>query len=573
MVAVYIDPIAGKYVKQIKFSIEYLLKICGFSWRYLDEEIGVLPNDIILYYSPKFPDEVYANWMIENTRFIFIPFVKDFYVQGFFTGDVLKQNMKTFVFEVELPYISTTRVKKTPINMLEKIGHKYYYLDFDMIGNIFFHLVDEDRHHLKKTDKNGNLSFEELGFYGYFNIPYMNHLADLFIMLVRELTESKNNYAIRSCLWPGDQNYAVTISHNLDKLTKWSIGTIISSFFKGFIHFITFRWNIIYRDFFSILKFLFTNDEFYWNFYDITSIEKKEKVKSTWFIGINKDKKLYDYDFDDPDIMRELQEIINNGSEIALLYKSDKKAIEDIRRDFEVLIPHIRIKNSGIRHLKYFKETENLDKFQQDLGIKFDSTRRVYNKNAFYNGFALPYPMFIPKNPNIRQNVMQFPITFSDELLMLNKYKYMSIKDATEVFKELQRKVKKVKGLLHIQFTNSLYHDIKYLPKFHEYIIDEIKNQNGYITTCSDILEWFEKRSQIKITEEPDKIIIKFLAPIDTITFEIIGKRGINNVFGGNCSYKKNTVQFVNTIKNMEVEINLFPIDTPKVELSNPREL
>ena len=559
MVAVYIDPVAGKYVKQIKFSIEYLLKISGFSWRYLDEEIGPLPADIILYYSTGLPDEIYTDWMIENSRFIFVPFEKDFYVPGFYTGDVLKQNIKTFIYDVELPYIGSKRVKKTPVNLLEKNEHKYYMLDFDLIGNLFFHLVDDDRHQLKKTDNNGNLSFDQLGFYEHFELPYVNYYIDFFISLVRELTEDKNTYAIRSCLWPADQPYAVTISHNLDQLQKWSIGSIISSFFKGFVHFITFRWHIIFKNFFSVMKFLFTNDEFYWNFYDINSVEKKNKIKSTWFIGINKEKKLYDYDFDDPDIMKELQEIVANGSDIALLYKSDKKAIEDIRRDFEVLISHIRIKNSGIRHLKYYKETENLDKFQQDLGIKYDSTRRISNKNVFYNGFALPYPMFIPKNPNIRQNVMQFPITFSDELLMLGKYKYASMKDATMVFKDLQRKVKKVKGLMHVQLTNSLYHEIKYLPKFHEYIIDEIKNQNGYFTTCSEILEWFERRNQIRITEETDKIIIKFLAPIDTITFEILGKRTINNVFGGNCSFKKNTVQFVNTIKNMEVEINLFP--------------
>ncbi|MCL2064724.1 MAG: hypothetical protein FWG98_10210 [Candidatus Cloacimonetes bacterium] len=562
MIAVYIDPTVDKYNRQIKFALEYMLDISGYVWKYLDPETELNPNDVIVYYSSSLPDPVYLEWMITNHSFVHIPFNKDLYVKGFFVGDQLKYNLKTFNIEDGLPYISSKRSHKSPVNFVDHSGCRYCTFDFDIIGNVFFHLSDDNRNHLKSKDKKTELSLSDLGFNEYFHLPYINHFIDFFSLILKDLIENKNLWSVKTCLWPGGQEFAAIISHDLDKMQKWGITSLSMSFFENFYLLFTFKITILFKNILSVLKYLFSNIEEYWNIYEISKLEKKYRFHSTWFIGINKDKKqLFDYDFDDKDILKELGDVIKNGSEVALLYKSKEISTDRIKKEYDMLMSKLKINKSGIRHVNSFAETEIIDKIQTDMGIKFDSSRRPQTKNGFYNGFALPYPVFSYDTVVANHNVIQLPISFTDQLLKLDKYKFVSYIEAMEQIKEVVSSVKKVQGLFHIQFSNSLYHDIPYMPKLFEYVLDLFKSQNAFVTTCSDMVEWYENRNQMIVIEDGNRVIIRFLIYIDQITFEIVGKKIISNVFGGNCSYKKNIVQFVNVFKGLEVEINLIDME------------
>ena len=570
MIAVYLDPTIEKYDRQIKFALEFMLNTSGFSWKYLDPETELNHNDVIVFYSPTLPDSVYLEWMITNHSFVHIPFNKDLYVKGFFSGDQLKYNIKTFNIEDGLPYISSKRSHKSPVNFVEyslgdsspRKSSRYCTFDFDIIGNIFFHISDDNRNHINTKDKKGDLDLNELGFHDYFHIPYINHFIDFFSLILKELIESKNLWGIKRCMWPANQDFAAIITHNLDKMQKWSIGTLIKSFFENIYLFFTFRFHFLIKNIVSVLVYFFSNIEEYWNIYEISKIEKKFKFNSTWFVGVNRDKKpLYDYDFNDNDVLKELGDIVKNGSEVALLYKSAEKTTERIKKEFDMLMSKIKINKSGIRHIDYFCEVEKIDKIQTDMGMKFDSSRQLKSKKAFYNGFALPYPMYSAETIAANHSVIQFPITFSDDFLIFEKYKYATFTEAMNQIKDIVATVKKVKGLFLLQLSNSLYHDISYMPKLFEYTLDLMKTQNAFVSTCSDMVEWLENRNQMNIIEDGNRIIIRFLIYIEQITFEIVGNKIISNVFGGNCSYKKNIVQFVNVFKGLEVEINLVDME------------
>jgi len=561
MIAVYVDPAVNKYLKQIQFSLEYLLNMSGFFWKYLEADTELHKNDVIIYYSSGLPDQDYVDWMIEHYTLIYIPFVKDFYIPGVYSGDVLKNNLKTMNYEVDLPFISAKRTIKNPINMTEKDGHKYCIFEFDFIGNLFFHLSDDERNHIKKKDQEGNLDFNGAAFYEHFDTPYINYYIEIFSNKVKELIEAKKQWGIRRCLWPADQPFAVLISHSLDKLQKWNVGSILYSFIEFFLHILTFRFVNLYRNFVSICKYLFTNEEDYWNFYTISSIEKKHKFQSTWYVGVNKNKKAcFDYEFDDPDILKELNSLVLYGSEIALLSKGEQRSTDTIKKDLELLLSKIKIKQTGLKHYGFFGDSESLDAFHQEFGIKYDSTRGIPDRNAYYYGFALPFPLYTASNP--LKSVIQFPINYTDELLKLNKYKYIPYEEAMEQIKEAIKTIKRVKGLLHINITNSLYYDIKYMPRLFEYFLEQCKSLNAYVNSCSGMYDWIDKRSKVSITEGEDSIVIKFLATIDQITFEILGNRVIKNVYGGSHSYKKNVVQFVNAVKDSEVEIKLSSVES-----------
>ena len=562
MVAVYIDPVVEKYIRQVKFTLGYMLSVLGYSWKYIDPDNALSPNDIVIYYSPTLPDQSVIDLMMSKFTFIFIPFNKELYIPGHYSGDHLKYNLKTFKYIDDIPFICSKRTHKIPIQLYEENGSKYCVLEFDIIGNLFFHMSEDNRTHLKKKDKNENLILNDLGFYDFFQTPYVNHLINMLSYTLKELIEYKNIWNIRVCMWPENQPFAAVISHNLDKTQKWSIGTIILSLFEFAYLFFTLRLNIIYKNVVSIIKYMFSNIENYWNIGEITNIETKHKFKSTWFVRVNQDKKSsYDYNFDDEEILKELHNVVKHGSEVALLHESKEHSIDDIKKEYDYLISKIRIKKAGIRHVNNFGEIGDLDKLQHEIGIKFDSSRRLKDKNAFYNGFALPYPIYTNLLTS-NQNIIQFPITFTDELLKIDKYKYIPHTHAMAHIKEMISIVKKVNGMISIQLSNSLFHDIHYMPSLLGYIVDNLKEQNAFVTSCSEMVEWLDKKKQVIITEGEDKVSIKFLDNINQITFEIVGKKIISTVLGGNHNFNEKIVHIYGATKDLIVEINLINIDS-----------
>ena len=559
MIGIYLDPAINKWLTQVKYSLEYLLNISGFSYKYLEENTELKPNDVILYYSPEYPKDDYAKWMIENHTFIYIPFIKEFYVPGVYSGETLKLYINILKYSIELPYISPVRPTGMPILIHEQSKCKFCKYEFDIIGNIFFHLSDDERDHLKNKDKHNNYFLNELAFYEYFQLPYINHYIDGFSKVVSELMDNKSQWQIKKCLWPNNQLFASIISINIDKLEKWNVGSIVNSFFETFVHFIKFRYGLIFKNIIGLIKIVFTNVEDYWNFETMNRLIKKYKFKSTWFFGVDLEKKKnrLDYDISEHDVLKEINDILRNGSEIAFLNSVKDKSKETLNSELTTLITTTKTYKSGIRHTDCYGDIERLDTVHAEIGLKYSSTRKIRDKNAFYNGFSTPYPVFINNISLINKFPYEIPITFSDTHLMVKKYKSLSFTDAMKSVKEIIQKIKEVKGLFHASFTNSLFHDISYMPRLMDYIVDDLKNHNAFVTSCDELVDWLEKRNKIIITEEQNKIVIKFLVFIEQITFEIIGHYRILNVLGGNANFKRNSVQFINAPEGLEVEIIL----------------
>ena len=561
MIAVYLDSAVEKYSRQVRFTLEYIFNISGFCWKYLDADSVLSPNDVILFYSPNLPDQQYIDWMIKNHSLIYIPFLRDFYVKGFISGETLKNNFKVFAKE-EMPYISIKKSILSPFDIEEAEAGKYCIYQFDIIGNVFFHLSDDNRAHIKKKDKKGNINFKEFGFYDYFDTPYINEYINLFTYTVKKVLEFKNITGIRCCLWPSNQPFATVITHDLDKMQKWSIFSLVLSFFENIFLLVTFRLPSLFKNLYSILKYLLSNIEDYWNIHEITSLEKKFNIKSTWFVGVNNERKrFYDYEIDDTDLRSEFLTLLENGSEIGLLHKSSDKGRGRITFDIEKLMSSLKLKKLGIRHVNHYTESDTLDMLQNEIGLKYDSSRKLNDKNSFYNGFALPYPMYCGEAMIPNQTVYQFPVHFTDEFLRINKYKNINLTESMNLINEKIEKVKSVKGSLHIQLSNSLYHDISYTPKLYDFIFNELKDSNAYVTTCSGMIEWLDLKRKIEIQENGNRILIKFNDYIEQVTFEIIGNKIVSNVEEGNCSVNRNFVQFVNVFDGLNVEINVIDME------------
>jgi len=570
MIAVYLDPSTAKYSVQVEFALEYLLNMSGFSWKYLEEKTELSPNDVILYYSPHLPDPKSVSLMNQMCLFLYIPYVKEFYIPGFFSGESLRYNLRSYEHGEEIPYLSSKRVQGSPIQMIDVDGFKYAVYEFDVIGNTFFHLADDDRNHLRNKDKNQNLALNEMGFDEYFRVPYINYYIEGLYQTVRELLEYKKRWQIRRCQWPNNESFAAVISHNLNSLQKWSLLSILKFLLFGWlIDLLKLRIGVFFKKVWSILRLLFTNKEDYDNFYAISQIERKHKYLSTWFVGVNKShqkEKFYDYEIDDEDVLKELQEIAKIGGDIALLDNNVNKALNDIKVEYEFLINKVKIRKSGIRHKDYFGEMEHLDPIHADFHLRYDASRSLPDRNGYYNGFCIPYPIYIKGKLSGGHLVYELPVNFSDKLLMLKKYKYVTYSDAMTHVKNILNMVKRVRGLFHISLTNSLHYEIKYMPRLLEYIVDDLKASNAYVATAFDMVAWMEKRHKVEVLEdESNTIVLHFLDNIDSISYEVMGAKKVVEVFGCLGTFKGNIIHFENVTKGLHAEIKLVDAD-PEVQ-------
>jgi len=560
MIAVYLDPATAKYGLQVEFALEYLLDMSGFSWKYLEENTELSSNDVILYYSPVMPDPKSVSLMNQMCLFLYVPYVKEFYIPGVFSGENLRYNLRTYEENEDVPYICSKRVQGKPIQMMVQDGFKYGVYEFDVIGNTYFHLVDDDRNHLRNKDKYQNLAFKELGFEEHFEIPYISYYVESFYGTVTELLNFKKQWQIRRCQWPSNESFAAIISHNINSLYKWNWTPLLQFIFFGWIDILKLRIGVFFRKVWSIFRLIKGIDD-YDNFYAISQIERKHKFLSTWYVGVNKShqkEKYFDYELDEEYPLNELQKLVKQGSDIALLDNNINKTFNDIKVEYDFLVNKLKISKSGIRHKDYFGEMEHLDPIHQDFNLKYDSSRTLPDRNAFYNGFCMPYPIFIKNKASSGRFVYELPVNFSDKFLQLKKYKFVTFSDAMYKVKTMLSSVKQVHGLFHMSFTNSLFYEIKYMPKLLEYIVDDLHDQNAFVTTSFAMAQWMEKRNKVEVLEdENNMIVLHFLENIDTISYEVIGAKKVVEVYGGLATIKGNIIQFSNVTKGLRAEIKL----------------
>ncbi|MHA1396017.1 MAG: hypothetical protein ACTSRZ_21140, partial [Promethearchaeota archaeon] len=186
---------------------------------------------------------------------------------------------------------------------------------------------------------------------------------------------------------------------------------------------------------FSIVK-----ENHYWNFEKIIEIEKKYKIKSTFFF-LNESKKLNilwpktwkislgNYSINNPKIIKIIYWLDKNGWEIGVhgSYNShnSKKLLLKEKNCLEKIINHEVI---GIRQ-HYLNLGKNTWELQSKAGFKYDSSFGFKREIGFKNN---KYTPFFPLKENPK--FMVIPLALMDSCLMNKKNikkEYINIIDIT----------------------------------------------------------------------------------------------------------------------------------------------
>ncbi len=551
MISVLVDYKLDKYNREIKYTFDFIFETLGLSHRFISNPSLLRERDILLLYGLIEPTIDELKTLTEQYITIFIQSDPRLYEINGYTPDQLRRALRNVKLFTQTPVISERKFEYPAENYTELDIHGCK-INFDLPGNIFYQLANMEEQCDNARDHQNCLPETASAFYQYKDVPFVDNYLWLLDNLIKEQAKAKNQYIVQKHYWPRAEDMAVALSHSVDDLQKWDMNSIIFSVLDDIALFVTLRWQRLFRNFWSKLKYIFTNYEMYWNFQEFNFLEKEHNLHSTWFVATDRTPDI-DYSLDDADLQDEIRFILKQGNEIGLMNTDDKENREDHIIRKQIMLRQIHKEQLGIRQHE-FVLSEKVRDIHERLFPQYDSSLSFKESSGFKQGMTFP---FTPWISSLKSNHIEIPVCFKDQVLKLNRYSFIGFDDAKQMLKKIFQAVGRRKGLFSIDFTVANYTDIPYCNKLYSYILDLVEAEKAWNATMSDIADWWEKRNKVTVDESEFDFSIKFPFEMENIAFQYFGQLEIIQIEGMDARIEGKTIYFSNIEANSAASVRL----------------
>lgn len=353
---------------------------------------------------------------------------------------------------------------------------------------------------LSREEETSNLNRDQWGNFDVqmtkneFHKPYL----DLF---VRNKLKSLN--IPQSSIWPHNADFAVCLSHDVDRTESYSPTSFLRNLRKKY-RFGSFEDKL--KLFPKIIKtfakkmLLTKRNDVLWQYEKWQEIERKFNAKSTYFFFVRPNDNnisIFDCDYRLTDKMKfegkfvlvsdYIQNLSKNGFEIGLHGSfntyDNSKLLELQKRELEEIIGTPIV--STRQHYLHFDVTKT-PKTHVDIGIKSDSTLGFNNDIGFRAGTAFPF--YFEAN---KKFLLEIPLLIMDSALYNNAQ--FGYEKAIEKVLTVIDYVEQVQGCLTINFHPDYFHLDKYF-KTYEYILQVLSERNCIFMTVNEIHQIIENK-------------------------------------------------------------------------------
>ncbi|MCF7792781.1 MAG: hypothetical protein K9N09_02350 [Candidatus Cloacimonetes bacterium] len=535
MIAVYVDSVLKDFQNEIRFTIDFIFNTLGFVHKYISKLEQIEPNDVLIYYGTIEPTSKEAYILAMDKIFFFIPCGIDFYKPGSISRQQLSESIREIKLDRSIPLICNHEIEQPIVYF---INENLYYgsVKFDLIGNIFFNLINYQKFSPGREEKDYRIPDDEMVFHDYALIPYTNYYLWLLEQTILEAIEKKRDYfLVKKEYWPKAEKGAVAVSHNVPKLRKWNFKRIMQSVYQDLLVFYKFKY--VLKNFRSRTKYILTNEEEYWNFDLIDNLEEKYGIRSTYFWGTDDSRKgEFEYDIGHNLIYQEISRIIDRGHEIALLAKSNSYKNDNFQSQKKQIIRLSFKEKTGLRINGYKSDPYQTNELKLKHSFVYDSSRKLATMAGFANGIGFPFHLsIISKKGKLRRsfannNNLEIPLICSDESFIISTTNKMSSETAKEIIEKLLDSINLVNGLITFDFSVHNFAELEYLEKLMEEVFKKINNKKYYQDTYLNIAQWWKKRERIEIHERRSSVRLYFPEKIETFSFSIKGNKKLSHV-------------------------------------------
>jgi hypothetical protein len=570
MIAVFFDSKLERLGNEIRYTIDTVFQTLGLSYRYVSRASDFSERDILICYGLVEPLEHEIHEIAHNHVIFYIPCEPVLYQ----TSEIrnlgrLKREMK---LRHTLPVLSE-RPFDQPFRISDKPDYYYGVFNFDILGNLFFHLSNAEETFPHGSDRFNRPTDDSSPFIAHSSVPYVNELLWVIESFILEGIAKQPCLFVKKEMWPGGEPLAAAISHNIDHLQKWTFATFFRSLLDEAVFFVFLKWKRLFQSIGGKLRYIFTNYEPYWNFDILTEIEEKHDLKTTYFFGVEHEvPEDTDYKPEDENLREIAEEILKAGNEISLLgsYASLKNDI--LPRQKEKLQKAFGVKEIGVRQNFYRYDPKSTPQNHDNLNVIYDSSRAYSERPGFRNGLAFPYRIY---SPTLKQSYrfLEMPLQFSDRLLHLSRYKTMPFANAQNIVRSLVQTMRECNGLLVFEFNISNFAEIPYNKRLYTFTADVLKQQPAHLDTLSGIARWWKQRQYIEVTEHSDEIVVFFPEAVRKFTLRIEGFKNILSVTGAPHVVRKNAVTFNQVELGSTATIKLHAVlseNLPEAEPESP---
>jgi len=521
MFAVMVDHRLKDYRAKIAYSIQYLFTVLGYNYRILaDDEYPRVEEIPFMYVSDK---KIVEDYLSDNPRGFAICILHDpihYNYENLNKSDI-KQLLKSFNIGYDIPYICSREIVE-PISFTCDSQQKRFYVGvfhFDLLGNIYFHLSGEEQAINKQRDHQKRSSYQQSNFEKFMNYPFLTGMINLVELFLGEGESYLRFPLLQKPVWPGNKQYAVAISHNVDKLIKWNWSKFWGSFFYWFRSFWRVKYHI--RNFYGLVRYLFDNWESYWNFDLISGLEHDNGIRSTFFFGVNyQEKSVIDYDLKEDDLKTQKNELQAFGHDFGL-YLSGEIAENKITTPIDKLEEFTETKIKGVRRSNLIPLGDEEIMSSNSSELQWDSSLAMPDLQGFVNGIGYPY--YLDSKGLKESKLIELPVNFNDQALFLGRLALT--RDALEEkIEDMIDKARKFKSVLVFNFSLFTFEEILLLSEIYKWLMERLKGDPSvWKSRLSEISNWFEQRSSVKIHNKRDLVEIEIGKDIDEITLYLKG--------------------------------------------------
>ena len=540
MIGILLDQKLEKYKQYIDYTFKYIFQTLGYEYRYVESLTQLNKNDFLFCYALVYPTEEEMKMISNGRAAIFCKAEKEFY-----EFSIERQDLPNLIIKsIKRLTVFSKETSKEPF--IQKMFNDDYYgqINFDLIANVFFSLISYEEHLYGKRDEFGRFDDSENIFHNEKYSARVTHLTELLNDFIILSIQKNGRYIVRKNYWPKNEDYALLISHTINRLKKWSFMNLIYDIFRDLKFLISFNFRAFGSLFKDMWNFILNDIEPYWCFESFIRFNKKFGLNATYFFSDNSNinENEIDYSLDDKDVLKVIDFLSKEGNEIALFIDAlDTKTQQSINKHITNLsrIVGKQVKGYRVMNNKIDFGKQLVSHIQSDA---FYCSNWSYNtSNGFKNGVTFPFKPLVEDKKNSHK-MWFLPISFSDTKLWFDKSNYISFDEAKKMVTQLHKSILKNNGVLSFEMSSSNFVDIPYADQLTNYIYELEKSSNVYKPTHSNLVDWWEKRARVRIEEAKDYFRIFFPDELENFSITITSSKNITNIEGDCKSKLKNNV-------------------------------
>ena len=373
----------------------------------------------------------------------------------------------------------------------------------DLFGNVFLHLSRIEEWCITERDQRQRFEWERssLGKAGLLSRPVVDEYISAFGDLLQQCCQHARVPLIRKALWPGGEAFAVCLTHDVDRVKKWTAKRILREMLSALCQ-LTGSPDAAGRCFLSVVKSVARRENPYWNLDALLEDEDEFGLASSFYFSTER-KLRFDpsYAITEDRIRQAIQLLRARNREVGLHPTYDAfDAYQILKAEHADFVRATGFAPRGLRfHYLRFDERRTLRNADR-LGLAYDTTLGYAGAEGFRAGTSLPFHPFDLSSDEPLQ-LLEMPLCIMDRTL--TEYRGYDAHAAQQATRSMWDRVCACHGLFSVLLHQACYDvgEYPYLRPWYRALLSWTRDQEAFCATAEQIADWWVARSAFRLLE------------------------------------------------------------------------